>query len=85
MDRLLPSEYPTASQESSIKIRLQLGQAFFRMRCNPGELYLGAVTMQKQLVPFVQFDSNAFDEVLIEEWLTEVKMALEFYLGEEKI
>ena len=65
MDKILPSEYPTASQESSVKVKLQLGQAFFRMRCSPGELYLGALTMHKQLVPFVQFDSNVFDEVLM--------------------
>jgi hypothetical protein len=83
MDKLIPCEYPMTSHESSAKARLQLGQVFYRLRCNPGELYLGAVTMQKQLTPFVHFDSNVFDEALVDEWLTEVKLALEFYLGEE--
>jgi hypothetical protein len=41
--------------------------------------------MQGQLTPFVHFDSNVFDEGLTDAWLTEVKLALEFYLGEEKV
>lgn len=84
MDKLIPCEYPT-SHESPVKVRLQLGQVLFRLRCRPGELYLGAVTMQKQLMPFVHFDSNVFNEILTEEWLNEVKLALEFYLGEESV
>jgi hypothetical protein len=85
MDKILPYEYPATSYDSSVKVRLQLGEVVSRLRCSPGELYLGAVTMRKQLTPFVHFDSNVFDEAVIEEWMTEVKMALEFYLGEEKI
>jgi hypothetical protein len=41
--------------------------------------------MQKQLQPFVHFDSNVFDEAVVEEWLNEVKLMLEFYLGEENV
>jgi hypothetical protein len=85
MDKIIPHEYPMISYESSVKARLQLGEAVSRLRCSPGELYLGAVTVQKQLIPFVHFDTNVFDEADIEEWMTEVKMALEFYLVDEKI
>ena len=79
MDKRLPQEYPLIKTNESV--RLQLGQVVSRLRCRPGELYLGAVTTQNQLRAFVHFDSNVFDECLTNEWLEEIRMALEFYLG----
>lgn len=84
MDKLLPSVYPMGSYKSfDPEVRLRLGQVMFRLRCRPCELYLGAATMQNQLMSFVHFDANVFDEGVVDEWLDEMKLALEFYLGEE--
>jgi len=86
MDKRFPQEYPlTKTNESFANARLQLGQVVSRLRCRPGELYLGSVTMQKQLRAFVHFDSNVFDKDLTNEWLEEIRLALEFYLGYEDI
>lgn len=41
--------------------------------------------MQKQLTSFVHFDSNVTDEEVVDEWLEEIRLALEFYLGYENI
>ena len=71
-------------QNAEVKLRL-VGQVMFRLRCRPCEMYLGAVTLQDQLMSFVHFDANVFEERIVDEWLDEIKQALEFYLGEEDI
>ena len=33
----------------------------------------------------VHWDNNVFDEALINEWLDEVKNAIDYYLGEDSV
>ncbi|KAF9234348.1 hypothetical protein BU15DRAFT_79099 [Melanogaster broomeanus] len=48
----------------------------------PGQLYLGAVTIHKQLHMKVFYDVNVFEEAIAREWLDEVRDAVVWYLGQ---
>jgi len=52
-----------------------------RLRCRPTELYLGAATTRGQLHLHVFWDSNVYDDEMVAELLSEVKMATEFYFS----
>ncbi|KAF9535273.1 hypothetical protein CPB83DRAFT_1399 [Crepidotus variabilis] len=84
MDHLLPREYPaTTGADSSKGIKLRLVEDLFRARARPAELYLGAQTKRGELRFHVNFDANVYDEVLVMEWLNEVREVTVFYLGGE--
>ncbi|KAK0503445.1 hypothetical protein EDD18DRAFT_1064752 [Armillaria luteobubalina] len=53
-----------------------------RLRCRPGEIYLGASTFRNELELVVYWDNNVTEKAIIEEWLQEVKMAASYYLLE---
>jgi len=71
VDGLLPADYPG----------LRLERDMTRLRCRPGELYLGARTQYGQMHIHVFFDGNVVEEDVAREWMDEVEMALEYYLG----
>ena len=71
VDGLLPAEYTG----------LRLERDVTRLRCRPGEFYLGARTQYGQMHVHVFFDGNVVEEEVAREWIEEVKMALEYYLG----
>ncbi|KIJ68850.1 hypothetical protein HYDPIDRAFT_107116 [Hydnomerulius pinastri MD-312] len=51
------------------------------LQCQPGELYIGSGVVQEQLTMKVFFDANAYDDIMVREWLEEVKAACIWYLG----
>ena len=53
-----------------------------RLRCRPGELYLGAYTTRQRIKLFVFWDGNIYDRDMIREWIEGVKEAFEWYLGQ---
>lgn len=75
IDGILPMEY------SSGPVRVRLERDATRLRCRPGEFYLGCRTRRGQMEVHVFFDGNVVEEGLAGEWLSEVGRALEFYLA----
>lgn len=55
-----------------------------RLRCRPGELYLGAYTTRQRVKIFVFWDGNVYDREMVCEWITGVKEAFEWYLGQDE-
>ncbi|KAG9308026.1 hypothetical protein JVU11DRAFT_12678 [Chiua virens] len=47
----------------------------------PGEIYLGAWTSGGRLKMYGLYDSNVHEEVVVKEWLGEIKSAVLWYLG----
>ncbi|KAJ7581242.1 hypothetical protein C8J56DRAFT_1168772 [Mycena floridula] len=74
-DGFLPLEYPI---QGSLKLRLL--SADVHLRCRPGEVYLGALTMRRQLQLIVYWDANVYSYDIIGLWHKEVKKAVEHYL-----
>lgn len=83
MDSLLPRDYPVLSN-TSLRPILRLHSSGTRLRCRPGELYLGAATSREQMHLLVYWDQNVFEGRLVKEWLEEVKEATQYYLGREE-
>ncbi|KAG1794191.1 uncharacterized protein HD556DRAFT_1371530 [Suillus plorans] len=48
----------------------------------PAKLYLGASTARQQLQYFVSYDQHVFSEKIVTEWLSELKDATLWYLGQ---
>ncbi|KAJ4472090.1 hypothetical protein J3R30DRAFT_3523033 [Lentinula aciculospora] len=79
-DHLIPPYYPrdiTASKSTPI---LHLVRSTTRLRCRPTELYLGATTVRGQLSLYVFWDENVYKREVVDEWLTEVRRATEWFL-----
>ncbi|KAK0483770.1 hypothetical protein IW261DRAFT_1331704 [Armillaria novae-zelandiae] len=77
-DKLLPCEFPVGGETPTIYVRC----SGLRLRCHPGEIYLGASTFRKELELVVYWDNNVTEKTIIEEWLREVKNATSYYLLE---
>ncbi|KAK0463978.1 uncharacterized protein EV420DRAFT_1638899 [Desarmillaria tabescens] len=75
-DKLLPREFPVGGTSPRIYLRC----SGLRLRCRPGEIYLGASTFRNELELVVYWDNNVTDRAIIEEWLQEVKNAASYYL-----
>lgn len=60
---------------------LHLVSSDLRLRCRPGEIYLGAFTANGQLHLKFFWDGNVFDDATVREWLDEVKDSAVWYLG----
>lgn len=95
MDRILPSHYPldpenpinSSRKESDTSQRtihptLLLLSSDLRLRCRPGELYLGASTSNDKLHLKFFWDGNVFEDGAVKEWLDEVRDAVVWYLGQ---
>lgn len=54
-----------------------------RLRCRPGELYLGASTSNGKLHLKFFWDGNVFEDDAVKEWLDEVRDAVVWYLGQD--
>ncbi|KAG7447896.1 uncharacterized protein BT62DRAFT_946652 [Guyanagaster necrorhizus] len=78
VDKLLPREFPVGGKTPKI----YLHWSGTRLRCRPGEIYLGASTFRDELELVVLWDNNVTEEAIIEEWLQEVKRATSYYLLE---
>ncbi|KAK0463954.1 uncharacterized protein EV420DRAFT_1116955 [Desarmillaria tabescens] len=80
VDKLLPHEFsdPVSGKTSRIHLRC----SGVRLRCRPGEIYLGASTFRNELGLVVYWDNNVTDKTVIEEWLQEVKRATSYYFLE---
>lgn len=72
----------TASIQDACPI-LHLLSSDLRLRCRPGELYLGASTFHSQLCLKFFWDGNVFDGATVKEWLDEVREAAIWYLGQD--
>lgn len=48
----------------------------------PAKLYLGASTARQQLQYFVFYDQHVYSEKIVTEWLSELKDATLWYLGQ---
>ncbi|PBK78307.1 hypothetical protein ARMSODRAFT_947198 [Armillaria solidipes] len=77
-DKLLPCEFPVGGETPRIYVRC----SGLRLRCHPGEIYLGASTFRNELELVVYWDNNVTEKTIIEEWLREVKNATSYYLLE---
>ncbi|KAK0228684.1 hypothetical protein IW262DRAFT_1352300 [Armillaria fumosa] len=77
-DKLLPCEFPVGAETPRIYVR----SSGARLRCHPGEIYLGASTYQNELELVVYWDNNVTEKSITEEWLLEVKNATLYYLLE---
>ncbi|KAG9311988.1 hypothetical protein JVU11DRAFT_7259 [Chiua virens] len=64
------------------RLHVEYWQTHFRSR--PGDVYLGALTTQKQLQYFTFYDENAFSEDLMKEFMGELKNATLWYLGQRQ-
>ncbi|KAK0483807.1 hypothetical protein IW261DRAFT_1591871 [Armillaria novae-zelandiae] len=80
IDKLLPREFSDPIGGETPKICLRCSG--IRLRCRPGEIYLGASTFRNELELVIYWDNNVTEEAVIEEWLQEVKMAASYYLLE---
>ncbi|KAF9454559.1 hypothetical protein P691DRAFT_692196, partial [Macrolepiota fuliginosa MF-IS2] len=80
VDKLYPEFYPISGDRPI----LRLVASGITLHCRPRELYLGASSGRGQLRINVFFDSNVYDEVLVREWLNEVKEAIQYYLLPKK-
>ena len=54
-----------------------------RLRCRPGEIYLGASTSNGKLHLKFFWDGNVFNDETVKEWLAEVKGAILWYLADD--
>lgn len=86
IDAILPTHYPLASAQASpqegpeAQHSLVLLSSDLRLRCRPGELYLGASTSNNKLHLKFFWDGNVFDDESVKEWLREVRDAVVWYL-----
>ncbi|KAJ3515915.1 hypothetical protein NLJ89_g1458 [Agrocybe chaxingu] len=78
VDLLLPREYPS---DRNVKPMIYLREEKTFLHCRPTELYLGASTSGQQLKLHVFFDGNVYDDEVVSEWLDDVVLATEYYLG----
>ncbi|KAH9484367.1 hypothetical protein JR316_0003848 [Psilocybe cubensis] len=83
-DKLLPRTYPLSPQDGKEEPLISLKSSTTRLRCRPTELYLGASTSHDHLTLTVYWDNNVYEEDIVTEWLNEVKLAAEFYLGSDQ-
>ena len=84
VDLLLPRKYPVAEKAADLPA-ISLVSNTTMLCCRPTELYLGASTSARKMQLSVHWDNNVFDEALINEWLDEVKNAIDYYLGEDSV
>jgi hypothetical protein len=73
VDPLATATPMTSHLPSAVKV--QIIQSDTYLRCRPCELYLGADTTHGQLRMHVFYDSNVYKEVLIDQWLEDIRMA----------
>ncbi|KAI5114579.1 hypothetical protein M0805_003292 [Coniferiporia weirii] len=86
MDMLFPSSYPlpptnSGPTQTHTPVRLRVRSNTLRLRCRPGELYLGASSARGRVAFFSHADVRAYDESVVREWVGEVRDAAVFYLG----
>lgn len=79
-DHLMPLGYPLSGQGQEHLPRLHVLSSIVRLRCRPGELYLGASSSRKQLHLTIDYDGNVYESDIVQEWLEEVKTATKIYL-----
>jgi len=73
---------PQAPDPSDDEVKMVVEHSITRLRCRPAELYVGAVTLRKQLAFGLFYDGNVYQENLVQEWLDEIKGATSWYLGQ---
>ncbi|KAK7020548.1 hypothetical protein R3P38DRAFT_2970116 [Favolaschia claudopus] len=79
MGAALPREYPSSKGGKTPTIRLESFGT--RLHCRTGELYLGAGGSSEQLRIILHWDKNVFQEHVVQEWVSEVVRAMQYYLG----
>jgi len=74
---------PTSAKHTSAATHgsVHLLSSDLRLRCRPGEIYLGASTSNGKLHLKFFWDGNVFDDSTVKEWLDEVKGAVLWYLA----
>jgi septum formation topological specificity factor MinE len=95
----MPLVYPSSSAKEEVEsanvrghtstdfdqrptLRLLSSNVMYRSR--PGDLYLTAATIKGRLTLVISYDRNAWDDVLVEEWLEEIRGAANHYLVTEQ-
>ena len=68
--------------QGTVHPTLLLLSSDLRLRCRPGELYLGASTSNGKLHLKFFWDGNVFEDDAVKEWLNEVRDAVVWYLGQ---
>ncbi|KAG2074885.1 hypothetical protein BDR04DRAFT_121881 [Suillus decipiens] len=78
-----PSWSPQAAAFEDAKTpRLHIEYWHPHLHISPAELYLGASTVRQQLQYFAYYDQRVFSEKIVVEWLSELKDATLWYLGQ---
>ncbi|KIY72205.1 hypothetical protein CYLTODRAFT_64297 [Cylindrobasidium torrendii FP15055 ss-10] len=78
IDGLLPTSYPAQNP------KILVDSVHTRLRCQPGEVYLGASSYKGIMRLNVFWDENVTSREVVAEWLSEIKDATTYYLGNEQ-
>ncbi|KAF9234344.1 hypothetical protein BU15DRAFT_79095 [Melanogaster broomeanus] len=78
---LAPADFPGTTWAHGAQA-ISVEYWMVHLHARPGQLYLGAVTIHKQLHMKVFYDVNVFEEAIAREWLDEVRDAVVWYLGQ---
>jgi hypothetical protein len=80
MNKMVPTEYPLA--HDSMPKRLRITSIRHYLRCRPAEFYITSMSYHQELQLIVFCDTRTYDEALVQEWLSNVGQATEWYLGD---
>ncbi|KAG2357841.1 hypothetical protein BDR07DRAFT_1452931 [Suillus spraguei] len=90
VDNLIPTTYPLPPEHylsgrlstDAKTPRLHIEYWHPHLHTSPAEMYLGASTVRQQLQYFAYYDHRVFSEKIVVEWLSELKDATLWYLGQ---
>ncbi|PFH54287.1 hypothetical protein AMATHDRAFT_561 [Amanita thiersii Skay4041] len=82
MDTILSQNYPWKINEVSM-LRIKLLDVGVILHSRSDQLYLGAATIKQLLTIHSYWDRNVYSDAIINEWLEEVKEAIDYYLGSD--
>ncbi|KAF8574268.1 hypothetical protein K439DRAFT_1624450 [Ramaria rubella] len=78
MGNMIPAHYPLNQNEET---RLRVTSIRHYLRCRPAEFYLTSITYNQELQLLLFCDTGTYEEALVKEWLSNLKQAIEWYLG----
>ena len=80
MNKTVPAEYPL-EHSGATPNRLRITSIRHYLRCRPAEFYISSLSYHQELQLLVLYDTRAYNEALVREWLSNVGQAAEWYLG----
>ncbi|KAF8553902.1 hypothetical protein OG21DRAFT_1173840 [Imleria badia] len=77
-----PPSPPVSTSEAEMTPKVMVENSGIHMHARPAEHYLTADSISGRLNMYVIYDRNVFEEVVVREWLDEVREAVLWYLGQ---